>query len=214
MRRSPFKRWALRALGTCIAVVATGVGARPIMAARAFEPCDGDDVFLLGGGPEVARRRGRFEALEDVALSGKVEDKLNTMGERFRKRTGKTFVVTSGTRDPDTQAHLIYVKLQVGEDLLKLYKDRVAVLELKRIYDTGRAERRSRGQIVGQLAAAIRAQIKRGIFISAHLKAGAADVRSSTMSEAEKRVFVEIARDAGLAVMLEATPPHFHLQLD
>lgn len=210
--RSLTLRAAVAALAAA-AVLSSGLpGAGRLEAARAFESCDGHE--LASSSAPGSRKRGRFEALDDVHLSARVEEMLNTVAERFRKRVGKTFVVTSGTRDPDTQAHLIYAKLQTGEDLLRLYKDRVAVLELKRIYDDGRDQKRSRATIVGQLADAIRAQIKRGVFISAHLRSGAADVRSTNMSDAEKRAFSEIARDAGLSVIIESTPPHFHVQLD
>jgi hypothetical protein len=211
------RRGTIVALGGAIAIMALLSDSRPLEAARAFEPCDGGEPLSVWSTQQPApqaRKRGRFEALEDVSLSSKVEDKLNALAERFRKKTGKTFVVTSGTRDPDAQAQLIYVKLQGGEDLLKLYKDRAAVLELKRIYDAGREERLSRSSVVTQLASTIRAQMKRGVFISAHLRSGAADVRSTNMSDLEKRAFSDIARDHGLSVMLEATPPHFHLQLD
>jgi len=186
---------------------------RPIAAALTPEPCDGDEGDHERSHARV-EKRGRFEALADVSLSSKIEEKLNAIGERFHKRTGKTFVVTSGTRDPDNQAALIYDKLVQGEDLLKLYKDKSAVLELVHAFEEARADKKSKAQTVAAIAATIRAQMKRGIYISAHLKAGAADVRSSTMSPAEKRIFAEAAKDVGLAIMLEATPPHFHLQLE
>jgi hypothetical protein len=131
------------------------------------------------------------------------------------KKTGRTFVVTSGTRDPVTQAELIYDKLSAGDDIMKLYKDKAAVAELITIYNAGQGAKRSRATVVASIAAAIRAQIKKGVFISAHLKAGAADVRSTTMSPADKRAFVDAVREAGgFDVMFESTPPHFHLQLD
>lgn len=161
------------------------------------------------------QKRNKFESLRDVTLSPKVEDKLSAIGEKFQRRTGKTFIVTSGIRDPDSQAELIFRKLALGEDLLKLYKDKSAVLELKEVFDEGRRAKRSRATIVTQLANMIRAQMKRGIYISAHLKAGAADVRSTTMTPSDKRAFIEAARDVGgFDIMLESTPPHFHLQLD
>jgi len=57
--------------------------------------------------------------------------------------------------------------------------------------------------------------MKRGIFVSAHLRAGAADVRSTTMDGADRRAFIEAATQVGgVSVMHEASPPHFHLQLD
>jgi hypothetical protein len=98
---------------------------------------------------------------------------------------------------------------------MKLYKDKAAVAELITIYNAGQGAKRSRATVVASIAAAIRAQIKKGVFISAHLKAGAADVRSTTMSPADKRAFVDAVREAGgFDVMFESTPPHFHLQLD
>lgn len=175
--------------------------------------CDGED-FDVAGPQDAVSKRNRFEILDNVSLSNKVEEKLSSVADKFHKKTGKTFVVTSGTRDPDNQALLIYVKLEAGEDLLKLYKDKSAVMELVRIYESGREEKKSKSSTVARIAATIRAQIKRGIYISAHLRAGAADVRSSSMSPEEKRTFADLARDAGLSVMLEATPPHFHLQMD
>lgn len=181
--------------------------------ARGRHVCDADDDAHGADGPH--QKRSKFEALRDVTLSPKVEDKLSAIGDKFQRRTGKTFIVTSGIRDPDSQAELIFRKLALGEDLLKLYKDKSAVLELKEVFDEGRRAKRARATIVTQLASMIRAQMKRGIYISAHLKAGAADVRSTTMTPSDKRAFVEAARDVGgFDIMLESTPPHFHLQLD
>jgi hypothetical protein len=165
--------------------------------------------------PGASQKKGRFEVLTDVSLSQNVAEKLNLVAEKFMKKTGRTFVVTSGTRDPVTQAELIYDKLSAGDDIMKLYKDKAAVAELITIYNAGQSAKRSRATVVASIAAAIRAQIKKGVFISAHLKAGAADVRSTTMSPADKRAFVDAVREAGgFDVMFESTPPHFHLQLD
>ncbi len=163
----------------------------------------------------AAQKRGRFEVLEDVSLSQSVTQKLNIVAEKYTRKTGKTFTVTSGTRDPVTQAELIYAKLSAGDDIMKLYKDKAAISELVQIYTTGQAAKKTRSAIVKSIATAIRAQVKRGVFISAHLKAGAADVRSSTMSASEKRAFVDSVNEAGgFEVMFESTPPHFHLQVD
>lgn len=177
------------------------------------DTCDGD-THAHQSAERPPQKRGRFEALEDVSLSPKVEEKLNAIADKYRKRTNKTFVVTSGTRDPDSQAELIHDKLVAGDDLLKLYKDKSAVSELIKVFVDAKAAKKTRAQVVVLIAATIRAQMKRGIYISAHLKAGAADVRSTTMTPSDKRAFAEIAKDHGLAVMLEATPPHFHLQLE
>lgn len=187
-------------------------GAVAIEAGDRAHECDHVEA---SAGYRISQKRGRFEALRDVALSAKVEEKLNAIAARYQKKTGKTFVVTSGIRDPDSQAELIYQKLVLGDDLLKLYKDKTAVKELVDTFEDGQRKRKSRTTIVTAIASTIRAQMKRGIYISAHLKAGAADVRSSSMTAADKRAFVEAAREVGgFSIMLESTPPHFHLQLD
>lgn len=211
--RRPFSLWAGAALATAVVAAAFSQPLDGIAADRPVCDCD----LEAGSEPraEVQQKRGKFEALRDVTLSSKVEDKLSAIGEKYQRKTGKAFVVTSGIRDPDSQAELIYGKLLAGEDLLKLYKDKSAVRELLDVFDDGRRGKRSRATIVAQLAGAIRGQMKRGIYISAHLKAGAADVRSTTMSPTEKRAFIEAARDVGgFSIMLESTPPHFHMQLD
>jgi hypothetical protein len=157
---------------------------------------------------------GAYEVLPDVHLPTKVEERLKVVADSYHKSTGKSLVVTSGTRSPSSQADVIYDKLVAGDDVVKLYKNKTAALELKHLFDEGKAAKRDRAAIVELMADAIRAQIKKGVFISAHLRAGAADIRSTDMSTADKRHFVEASEVGGLSVLLEATPPHFHLQIE
>ncbi len=204
-------RYVLATSAAALGAALVLVPAEPIEAARHLDPCDGEP----GEGPAIVQRKSRFETLPDVSLSTRVVDKLNAIASAYQKRTGKSFVVTSGTRAPTRQAELIYDKLARGEDLSRLYKDKAAIAELKRIYDLARSDGREKDGTVILLAAAIRAQMKRGIFVSAHLRAGAADVRSTTMDGADRRAFIEAATQVGgVSVMHEASPPHFHLQLD
>ncbi len=201
----------LASLAASLVVVGTLGVTRPTEARLELPHCDGP-AERFG---TVPTKRDRFEALPDVTLSTRIEEKLNSIGATYEKRTGRTFVVTSGTRDAESQAEAIYDKLSLGEDILKLYKDKAAALELKRAYETGRSKDKSRAATVLAITEAIRAQMRRGVYISAHLKAGAADVRTSTMTIAERRAFVDVARAAGGVMVLEETvPPHFHLQLE
>jgi len=196
-------------LGLAISV---GLGAtRPTEAMVPMDACGSpaEDVRV------VPEKRGHFQSLPDVTLSSKVEEKLNAIAKTYEKRTGRTFVVTSGTRDADSQAEAVYDKLAEGDDILKLYRDKAAAHELKRIYESLRAANKPRNVIIAVMGGAIRGQMKRGIFISAHLKAGAADVRNSTMSQAERRAFLDATRGVGgMRLIEESVPPHFHLQLD
>ncbi len=207
-----------RALRLILASAATGLSsalvllpAEPLEAQRHLDPCDAEEEAKSA----PVQRKSKFETLPDVTLSEAVEEKLAAIGALYRKRTGKAFVVTSGTRAPGRQAELIFAKLARGEDLSRLYKDKTAIAELKRIYDGARADGKDKDGTVTLLAEAIRAQMKRGIYVSAHLRAGAADVRSTSMDAAERRAFLEATRDVGgVSVLNESTPPHFHLQLD
>ena len=193
-----------------LAVVMTG---RSTMAARdSDETCDGTDAE--GARPAPDRRRTSYEVLPEVNLPGRVEDKIKVLADRFKKHTGKGLVITSGTRDASSQADVIFDKLEQGDDIVKLYKNKSASLELARRFAEGRAAHEDRASIVSGLTEMIRSQMKRGIFISAHLRAGAADVRSTDMTPAEKQEFVDAASAVGgINVMLESTPAHFHMQL-
>ncbi len=58
----------------------------------------------------------------------------------------------------------------------------------------------------------IKAQMKKGKYISKHLNVGAVDVRSRDMSAKEKEAFKKSAKKHAKTVILEITPPHWHLQ--
>lgn len=218
MRRDRLPMW-LRVLGFGAVVLTTSLGEQaPLEAAKSLDVDCGEHAIEgpveQRAGAGVPKKRGGFEVLPDVTLSTKVTDKLEQLATRYETRTGKKFVVTSGTRDPEDQAEAIYDKLVLGDDILRLYRDKSAAQELKRIYATARGANKPRAATLVELASAIRGQMKRGIFISAHLRAGAADVRSHDMTVSEKRVFVDAVNQVGgLRVLHETTPPHFHLQL-
>ncbi len=203
-----------RGLAVGLATVSVGaLGAPSSAEIDRTETCDGID----DGRPALERSHDSgsgYQVLPDVNLPTKVEDHIRVVAEKYHKATGKNLVVTSGTRDAASQAEVIYEKLIAGDDIVKLYKAKNAAIELKRIYDEGKAAKNDRASIVEDMAAAIRGQVKKGVFISAHLRAGAADVRSTDMTTTDKRRFVEATEVGGLSVMLEATPPHFHLQLE
>ena len=69
--------------------------------------------------------------------------------------------------------------------------------------------------IVAAMQAALRAQIERGVYLSAHLRAGAVDVRNTIMTAAERRAFRAAVQEVdGIRLLEEQHPPHFHLQID
>jgi hypothetical protein len=55
----------------------------------------------------------------------------------------------------------------------------------------------------------------RGVFISAHLRAGAVDIRNRDMTVTEKRALVAaVSEVGGVTALEESRPPHYHLQVD
>lgn len=55
--------------------------------------------------------------------------------------------------------------------------------------------------------------MKKGKYISKHMKKGAVDVRVKGMSETDKTNFKKAAAGIALTIILETTPPHFHFHL-
>ncbi|MGE0791660.1 MAG: hypothetical protein AB7S26_38650 [Sandaracinaceae bacterium] len=149
----------------------------------------------------------------DVRLSPAMRDALDDVGRRFHERTGQRIHVTSGTRTALEQAGAMYDKLVHGQSLTRLYRDFEAA---SAIQDTYRGCRRQgRARCVNAMSEVIQRQIHSGCYISRHLVATAADVRSRTMSRRQRVVFTRIVEDSGrMSLLEEGTPPHFHLQLE
>lgn len=154
----------------------------------------------------------RFSTLPEVTLSPEASAKLDKIDEAYFKRTGKHLVVTSGTRDAALQAKAMYKMLRLGADIIRLYKDKEAAREVRKAYDDN-AGKPGDAAILA-IYGVIKGQIERGVYISAHLRHGAADVRNRTMSASERRSFMKSVAEAGGATVLEETrPPHYHLDL-
>ncbi|MBK9262052.1 MAG: hypothetical protein IPM54_19890 [Polyangiaceae bacterium] len=157
----------------------------------------------------------RFLQLPDVALSGPVADKVDELDDAYFKRTGKHLTVTSGARDAVQQAKAMYKMMRLGGDPMRLYRNKEAAREIKRAYEQARAKKKSPDDVVGAVHSVIQKQMARGIYISAHLRAGAVDVRSRDLTRTEKKHFAKVVAEMKDVQMLEEfTPPHFHLQID
>ncbi|MEC7518404.1 MAG: hypothetical protein VYE22_00995 [Myxococcota bacterium] len=165
----------------------------------------------------VGSQPGRAEAphytlAEGVRLAPEVRQTLGQIADAFHARTGRGIHVTSGTRTPREQADAMYDKLRLGVQLTRLYRDYEAASEIQSAYRGCR--RRARQRCVREIARVIRRQVRRGCYISRHLRASAVDVRSRDMSRRERRIFEQVVRGfAGVSVLEEGRPPHFHLQM-
>jgi hypothetical protein len=150
-----------------------------------------------------------------VLLPPPVQQKVALLALAFFRQTGKELVITSGTRDAAEQAEAMHDLFRLGADVMGLYKNKPAAREIQRAYQVGSASGRPASVVIAAMAEVIRLQIERGTFISAHLRAGAFDVRNKDMTPADKRAFLEAVAEAGSVTALEESrPPHFHLQVD
>lgn len=167
------------------------------------------------GAPASRSTASKYVLLPDVTLSPKVERQIARTAEVFFAQTGKPLVVTSGRRDALDQARAMHQAIRLGANVERLYRNKTAIRELLLVVEASTAAKKSVAAIDEDLAEAIEAQVRRGVFISAHLRDGAVDVRSRGMSEHDKRAFLEgVAKAGGMEVIAESAPPHFHLQFE
>ncbi|WP_437555482.1 hypothetical protein WME97_23725 [Sorangium sp. So ce367] len=168
-----------------------------------------------GATPAESDEERRYVVLPGVELAPAVEQKVAEIASAYFRRTGKELVVTSGTRDPARQAEAMHELFRHGADVLGLYKDKTAAREIKSAYEEGRSAEHPPEAMIAALERVIRAQIDRGVFISAHLREGAVDIRNRDMTPAEKRAFLEgVDEVGGVFALEESRPPHYHLQID
>lgn len=146
-----------------------------------------------------------------VELSLDVKKKVKKIADAYFALAKKEIVVTSGTRTSQSQAEAMFTKL-AGGDNLAVYSNQDAAQKIKKIYDEGAKNKKNKAAVIDEMKTEIDGQIKKSVYISLHLKKGAIDVRSRDMSNAEKEHFKAAAKDVAVTVILETTPPHFHLQ--
>ena len=157
----------------------------------------------------------RYTLMPGVDLSPEAAAALERIDDAYHKKTGQRLVVTSGTRDAARQAKAMYKMIRLGADIMGLYRNKAAVREIKAAYTKASGARKPADAVVMAMYDTIRDQIDRGVYISAHLRAGAVDIRNRTMSSSQKRAFEQSVSEVGGATLLEETkPPHYHLQLE
>jgi hypothetical protein len=163
------------------------------------------------------RKTARIEThARDLRLDAEAMDRLERIAQRYYEKTKKRLIVTGGMRHPEVQAKLMYEKLRNGDDLLKLYEQTAAAREIQRAYRDGIAKRLSRSAAVRNIKHVIEAQLARGVYVSKHLSAVAADVRSRGMSPTQERALrAAVAAEPGVEIVDErgSASPHFHLDL-
>lgn len=152
-----------------------------------------------------------YSTLSGVSLTTDVASKVKKIADKYYELTQKDIVITSGTRTAQSQAEAMYGKLS-GGDRLTVYAQKKAAGEVRDAYDAAVKAKKSKSDTIDDIKKVIEAQIKRGVYISKHLKKGAVDVRSRDMTTQDKAHFRTAAGTVSAMVILETVPPHFHLQ--
>ncbi len=190
-------------------------GRRPTKAGAAGCPENKDVV--AGVSVRKVRSGPHLEVVaRDLRLDDTASERLERIAQRYFAATRRRLVVTGGTRTPERQAELMLEKLAHGDDLVALYENKAAVTEIRNIYRDSAGTRQPKKQIVRAVRDAIVAQMDKGIYVSRHLKAGAADVRSRDFKAAQEAAFrAAVADEPGVVLVDEraSAEPHLHLGL-
>ncbi len=150
---------------------------------------------------------------EGVEIPAAVEPRLQALAAAYQRETGKTLVITDGTRPPATQAALMLRNLERGDDVVRGYANKSAAAAVQAAWRAARDEGRDQAERLAVIVAVITGQVARGDYVSKHLREGAVDVRCTDMSKAERATFKRLARALKVAVVDESrtATPHFHL---
>jgi|GEM_PF-1730525 len=157
-----------------------------------------------------------YDVESDATVPFAVERLVDRIARSHYASTHHRLTVTSGSRGPDKQARAMFDKLELGDNILALYRDQEAARQIKAAYDAGKKEGGSADKIIEAMTTVIRAQVATGVYISKHLKDGAVDIRITDMGPDEAADFRKQVSESDdiIEVGLEETkPPHFHLEL-
>jgi hypothetical protein len=146
-----------------------------------------------------------------VTLEGSAKTGIGKIADEFFKAQNVKIHITSGTRSAASQAKAMYQKFKSGGKTSE-YANKKAAEAIKKPYDDGLAAGEKEADIIKKMTGVIEGQIKTNVYISKHLVKGAVDVRSRDMDKKQKDSFKQIAAKHAKKVILETTPPHWHLQ--
>jgi len=134
---------------------------------------------------------------DSIELSPTVSDFLT----QLVRRIDFDFVVTSRTRSARQQALAMFTKIELGDDLLKIYKDDVFAQKIIDSYPS--IEEAT--QIVKEYAAAGGG--------STHLRGLGVDIRSRDLTAEQIQTIKRESEALGAFVLVERTPPHIHISV-
>jgi hypothetical protein len=155
----------------------------------------------------------------NAVLSKDLQQKLDAIGDGYKRATNATMHVNSGYRTPAGQAAAMYDKFQAGASG-KDYENQDALREIKHKYDQAMKDGEKRGLkgadlrtfVVSQMTDVIQGQVDDGMLISKHLTGDAADVRTNNLTQQQKNALEQAAKQAGGKTHPEGKPEHLHVE--
>ena len=183
------------------------------VAALANSSNSGNKASRAVSAQAIKAKKKHYTILSGLTLSSAIEAKVDKLANAFYAKASMDIVVTSGTRTAASQAAAMYRKMSKGEKLTDLYRQTTPATELQKVYDDGVKAKKTADQIRTDLEAKLKKQIAASVYISSHLKSTAVDIRSKSMTVAQRKVFKTVAQKHATKVLYEGkTDPHWHLE--
>lgn len=194
-----------------LALAAVGMGAAGLAILGAFQgarsrgPTKTKPAAASSGSSASAPSSSSSGSGWSSAAGVKLSSDARAFLDAVAGRVGFPLYVTSGERSAAEQARAMLKKVELGEDLadlLALYRRDDLVEELYKLPLEQAAWEK-----------AIQAQMDRGDFLSSHQRKGALDLRTKDKTAAQVDAMQAACEAEGARVVVEATPPHMHLEL-
>jgi hypothetical protein len=134
---------------------------------------------------------------ESIVLSPSVQSFLFDLVDRI----DFDFVVTSGTRSARQQAQAMFTKIELGDNLIAIYKDDVFAQKIIDAYPS----LSTATKIVEEYA-----ESGGG---STHLRGLGVDIRTRNLTQEQIQKIVKVSKDLGASPLVETTPPHIHISV-
>tara|TARA_R100000231_G_scaffold137798_1_gene114788 strand:+ start:1674 stop:2180 length:507 start_codon:yes stop_codon:yes gene_type:complete len=109
-------------------------------------------------------------------------------------------VVTSGFRTPEKQARAMFTKIELGDDLIALYKDDEFAQSVIDAYPD-----------LDQGIQAVNDYVARGGGKTMHLSGNAVDIRTRDKTDQEIDLIISTVRSMGDRALYEPIPPHIDI---
>jgi len=152
-----------------------------------------------------------------AASGAKINDAMRVFLDALATRVAArdpsiAIYVTSGYRTVTDQARALVTKIQLGDDLAKLYRRGYGPQIVAAVL--GSEDRSQAG-----IAAVLDSFAARGIYLSPHMRGDALDLGTTggsmtgrALSQGQINILAEEARALGAETLQESTPPHLHIQ--